>query len=68
MPYLSTLDYNKKMDKNESASHTVTSDGIAQPKRTFGAKVKRSCARFWWLYLLVVIIVVLVIVLPMYDT
>lgn len=34
-------------------------------KRTFGQKFKRSCARFWWIYLFVFIAIVLVVVLPM---
>ena len=40
------------MDKNEATRHEVSHDGYVQPKKTFGAKLRRSCARFWWLYLL----------------
>jgi t-SNARE complex subunit (syntaxin) len=56
---------NNTMDKNEATRHEVTNNGFEQPKRTFGSKVRRSCVRFWWLYLLVLVIIVLVIVLPM---
>lgn len=34
-------------------------------KRTVGQKFRRSCQRFWWIYLFVFIAVVLVVVLPM---
>ena len=34
-------------------------------KPSFGQKVKRHCARFWWLHVIIVIIIVLVVTLPM---
>lgn len=34
-------------------------------KPTFGQKLKRHCARFWWVHVIIFIIVVLVVVLPM---
>lgn len=33
-------------------------------KEPFGSKVKRHCARFWWLWLVIFAIIVLVVVLP----
>lgn len=54
------------MDKSEAKRHEVTHNGFAQPKKTFGARLRRSCARFWWLYLLALAIIVVVIVIPMY--
>jgi hypothetical protein len=33
-------------------------------KPTFGQKLKRHCARFWWIHVIILIIVVLVVVLP----
>jgi hypothetical protein len=45
------------------SSHDELSSGSG--KRTFGQKFKRSCVRFWWIYLFVFIALVLVIVLPM---
>jgi t-SNARE complex subunit (syntaxin) len=55
------------MDKSQATSQQEVNHGFAQPKKTFGSRLKRSCARFWWLYLLAFAIIVLVIVLPMYD-
>jgi hypothetical protein len=55
------------MDKGQATTQQEVNYGFAQPKKTFGSRLKRSCARFWWLYLLAFAIVVLVIVLPMYD-
>jgi hypothetical protein len=51
-------------DEKTGPLHSETAGGTG--KRTFGQKFKRSCARFWWIYLFVFIAVVLVVVLPMY--
>jgi cell division septal protein FtsQ len=48
--------------KKEVSAHEEL--GGTPRKRTFGQKLKRSCARFWWIYLFVFIAVVLVVVLP----
>ena len=55
------------MDKSGTTGQEEVNYGVAQPKKTFGSRLRRSCARFWWLYLLAFIALVLVIVLPMYD-
>ena len=55
------------MDKSQGTRQEEVNYGFAQPKKTFASRLKRSCARFWWLYLLAFVVVVLVIVLPMYD-
>jgi len=55
------------MDKGQATTQQELNYGFAQPKKTFGSRLKRSCARFWWLYLLGFAVIVLVIVLPMYD-
>ena len=55
------------MDKGQATSQQEVNHGFAQPKKTFASRLRRSCARFWWLYLLAFVIIVLVIVLPMYD-
>jgi hypothetical protein len=55
------------MDKGQATSQQEVNHGFAQPKKTFGSRLKRSCARFWWLYVLAFVVIVLVIVLPMYD-
>ena len=55
------------MDKGQATGHEEVNHGFAQPKKTFASRLRRSCARFWWLYLLAFMIIVLVIVLPMYD-
>lgn len=39
-------------------------NGAYATKPTAGQKLKRHCARFWWLHLLILIAVVLVITLP----
>lgn len=54
------------MDKGQATSQQEVNHGFAQPKKTFGSRLKRSCARFWWLYVLAFVVIVLVIVLPMY--
>lgn len=53
------------MDKGQTTTHEGASNGFAQPKKTFGSRLRRSCVRFWWLYLLAFAIIVLVVVLPM---
>lgn len=55
------------MDKGQAARQEEVAHGFAQPKKTFASRLKRSCARFWWLYLLAFVVIVLVIVLPMYG-
>lgn len=56
----SSLVVTMAVEKDVSAHEEVGGTG----KRTFGQKVKRSCVRFWWLYLFVFIAIVLVVVLP----
>ncbi|KAM3069133.1 hypothetical protein ACMFMG_010658 [Clarireedia jacksonii] len=52
-------DSDKKVEPEE-----VESTSINSPKpRTFGGKVKRHCARFWWLHLIIFCIVFLIIAL-----
>lgn len=53
----------KEVVKEDGTTH-VENDGAVK-KPTLGQKLKRHCARFWWLHLLIFIAVVLVIVLPM---
>lgn len=48
----------------ENGTTHVEDDGVTK-KTTLGQKLKRHCARFWWLHALILIAVVLVIVLPM---
>jgi len=45
-------------------SEAATDAATATPRRSFGQKFARHCARFWWLHLIICIIVVLVVVLP----
>ncbi|KAK5061546.1 hypothetical protein LTR84_008090 [Exophiala bonariae] len=52
----------KEVVKQDGTTH-VENDGTPK-KASLGQKVKRHCARFWWLDLLIFIAVVLVIVLP----
>jgi hypothetical protein len=49
-------------DEKVVAAHSEAANG---GKRTFGQKFRRSCQRFWWIYLFVFIAIVLVVVLPM---
>ena len=56
------------MDKVKATTEQEVSHGFAQPKKPFASRLKRSCVRFWWLYLLAFAFIVLVIVLPMYDS
>lgn len=53
----------KEVAKEDGITH-VENDGAVK-KPTLGQKLKRHCARFWWLHLLIFIALVLVIVLPM---
>lgn len=50
-------------EKDMSTHDEVGVNGTG--KRTFGQKFRRSCQRFWWIYLFVFIAIVLVVVLPM---
>lgn len=52
----------KEVGKEDTTTH-VENDGVTR-KATLGQKLKRHCARFWWLDALIFIAVVLVIVLP----
>lgn len=52
-------DSDKKVVPEEAE---LTSVGSPKP-RTFGGKVKRHCARFWWLHLIIFCIVFLIIAL-----
>jgi hypothetical protein len=52
-------------DEKGMSAHSDSADGAAG-KRSFGQKIRRSCQRFWWLYLFAFIAIVLVVVLPMY--
>lgn len=61
---MSTTEANKEAYVQDETA-AVNGTGPAG-KRTFGQKMKRHCARFWWLWFIVFAIVVLVIVLPMY--
>lgn len=61
------VDHNRSIVEAMATEKDVSaheSEGKVQ-KQTFGQKMKRSCARFWWLYLFVFIAIVLVVVLPM---
>jgi hypothetical protein len=54
------------MSKSENVHLREMDDGYHNtPKVTKGQKLKRNCARFWWVYLIVFVIVVLVVLLPM---
>ncbi|EHY60036.1 hypothetical protein HRR83_006394 [Exophiala dermatitidis] len=59
---MSTTEANKEAYVQDETA-AVNGTGPAG-KRTFGQKMKRHCARFWWLWFIVFAIVVLVIVLP----
>ena len=60
------VDHNSHIVENMTTEKGLSAhDEGVKGKRTFGQKVKRSCARFWWLYLLIFIAIVLVTVLPM---
>lgn len=53
----------KEVVKDEGVTHAE--NDVSAKKTTLGQKLKRHCARFWWLDLLILSAVVLVIVLPM---
>ena len=61
----------EELSKEESSRH-LTQDGVAaegtnaKTRPPFKQRVKRHCARFWWLHFLIFAAVVLVTVLPMY--
>lgn len=52
----------KEVVKDEGVTHAE--NDVSAKKTTLGQKLKRHCARFWWLDLLILSAVVLVIVLP----
>lgn len=55
------------MASDDEKAHVEQHDGVNSYNRkpTFGQKLKRHCARFWWVHLIILIIIVLVVVLPM---
>lgn len=61
----------KRMETTKGNPYTDNVESNGEPtsgfvkKQSFGSKVKRHCARFWWLWLLVIVAIVLVVVLPM---
>jgi len=52
------------MASEKGVSHQEEMAASRGGRRTFGQKLKRSCQRFWWIYLFVFIGIVLVVVLP----
>merc|ERR1712080_22524 len=53
-----------KMDKSLDTTRQEFVDATDVPKQSFPARLRRSCVRFWWLYIFIFAALVLVIVLP----
>jgi len=55
------------LKRDDSNKPTDTYEVVSSPARkpTFGQKVKRHCARFWWLHLLIFAACTLIITLPL---
>lgn len=58
----------KENNMKHMEQHTTlaTDEPKTGTKPPFKQRVKRHCARFWWLHLLILIVIVLVTVLPVY--
>lgn len=52
------------MDKAQTSRHETADNDLVERSKTPAARLRRSCVRFWWLYLLAFAIIVLVIVIP----
>lgn len=48
----------------ESAEHTEYMEGNVAPPARRGGRVKRHCAKFWWLHIIIFIAISLIIILP----
>ena len=55
----------KALESNyvETNNSTTSPNGAPPRKKGFGSKVKRHCARFWWIHLIIFCVIFLIVAL-----